>query len=101
MHALICGGQHRILKGATTTLRRLAAAKTRDPIFWLIVSGCLLVAGIGVGTVMMIGDFRERALANSERELENTVMLLTRHFDQQFDDYQILASDMLTRLDLS
>jgi len=101
MHALICGGQHRILKGATATLRRLAAAKTRDPIFWLIVSGCLLVAGIGVGTVMMIGDFRERALANNERELENTVMLLTRHFDQQFEDAEIVANDVIRQTQLS
>ena len=37
----------------------------------------------------MIGEFRERALGNSERELENTVRLLARHFDQQLDDLEI------------
>ena len=41
-----------------------------------------------LGTMVMVGEFRERALANSERELENTVLLLTRHFDQQFEDYR-------------
>ncbi len=39
-----------------------------------------------VGTMMMVGEFRERALSNHERELENTVLLLTRHYDQQFED---------------
>ena len=34
----------------------------------------------------MVGEFRERALSNRERELENTVLLLSRHFDQQFED---------------
>ena len=50
----------------------------------LIGFGALLVAAIAIGTAIMIGNFRERALANSERELENTVLLLARHFNQQF-----------------
>ena len=33
-----------------------------NPIRWLIVGGALLVAGIVVGTAMMVGVFRERAL---------------------------------------
>ena len=33
---------------------------------------------------MAVGEFRERTLANRERELENTVQLIARHFDQQF-----------------
>ena len=53
---------------------------------WLILCGVLLIAAITVGTVAMVGEFRERALGNSERELENTVLLLARHFDQQLDD---------------
>ena len=71
----------------------------RDPVVWLIACGALLVAGIVLGTVMMVGEFRERTLANNERELENTVLLLTRHFDQQFADYEILNSDLISRLD--
>jgi diguanylate cyclase (GGDEF)-like protein/PAS domain S-box-containing protein len=98
---LISGTQRRISKGATAALRRLAGAGTRDPIFWLIVSGWLVVTGICVGTVMMIGEFRERALANSERELENTVMLLTRHFEQQFKDAENIANDVIRQTGIS
>jgi diguanylate cyclase (GGDEF)-like protein/PAS domain S-box-containing protein len=101
MHALVSSVQARITQGAAAALRRLAAAKTRDPIFWLIVCGSLLVAGICVGTIMMIGEFRERALKNSERELQNTVMLLTRHFEQQFKDSEVLTRDLIAQLDLS
>ena len=61
-------------------------ATIRGPVLWLTLCGGLLVAAIFIGTIMMVGEFRERALANSERELENTVLLLTRHFDQQFED---------------
>ena len=70
--------------------RRLAAT-FRGPVLWLTVCGGLLVAAIFAGTIMMVGEFRERALANSERELENTVLLLTRHFDQQFEDSDTIA----------
>src|SRR6185437_1162447 len=72
--------------------------RRRDPVVWLVACGVLLIAGIIGGTVAAVGEFRERALANSERELENTVLLLARHFDQQFDDYQTLASETLARL---
>src|ERR1700740_506956 len=75
--------------------------RRRDPVVWLIACGVLLIAGIIVGTIATIGQFRERALVNSERELENTVLLLTRHFDQQFEDYQVLMQETLARLDLS
>ena len=50
---------------------------------------------------MMVGEFRERALANSERELENTVLLLTRHFDQQFEDTEVIAADVIAQMQVS
>ena len=46
------------------------------PIRWLILGGMLLIAAIAIGATVMAGNFRERALRNSERELENTVLLL-------------------------
>ena len=73
----------------------------RGPILSLILCGGLLVTAIIVGTMMMVGEFRERALGNSERELENTVLLLTRHFDQQFEDTETIASDVISRMQFS
>jgi diguanylate cyclase (GGDEF)-like protein/PAS domain S-box-containing protein len=79
----------------------IAASSRRGPVAWLIISGILLIAGIMIGTAVMIGQFRERALSNAERELENTVLLLTRHFDQQFKDCDIIANDLISGMEIS
>jgi len=83
---------------AETAAHRLPALSWRGPVLWLALSGVILVAAIMVGTVMIIGQFRERALSNSERELENTVRLLTRHFDQQLGDLEIPLNDLIARI---
>jgi diguanylate cyclase (GGDEF)-like protein/PAS domain S-box-containing protein len=79
----------------------MATPIRRGPILSLILCGGLLVAAIMVGTMMMVGEFRERALSNQERELENTVLLLTRHYDQQFEDTEIIANDVISRMQFS
>jgi diguanylate cyclase (GGDEF)-like protein/PAS domain S-box-containing protein len=81
--------------------RRIAAVRGRDPIVWLIICGGLLVAALVIGTVAMIDGFRERALNNNERELENTVRLLTRHFDQQFEDCDVIAANLIAQMRLT
>ena len=80
---------------------RFAEPIRRGPVLWLTLCGGLLVAAIFAGTIMMIDEFRERALSNSERELENTVMLLARHFEQQFDDSEAVAADVITQMQIS
>ena len=72
-----------------------------NPVRWLILGGALLVAGIVVGTAMMVGVFRERALHSAERELDNTVLLLARHFDQQLDDFVIIQKEVATQAELA
>ncbi|MBR0688425.1 EAL domain-containing protein [Bradyrhizobium manausense] len=65
------------------------------PIRWLVVGGTLLIAAIAVGAVLMAQNFRERALRNSGRELDNTVLLLTHHFDQQLQDFAVIQRDFV------
>ena len=84
-----------------TAIGRHLAVTTRGPVLWLTLCGALLVAAILAGTIMMVGEFRERALSNSERELENTVLLLTRHFDQQFEDSETIAADVIAQTAIS
>jgi diguanylate cyclase (GGDEF)-like protein len=79
----------------------LAAVKISargGPIRWLVIGGLLLIAAITLGTTMMAGTFRERALESTERELENTVLLLSRHFDQQLEDYMGIQKDILAQI---
>jgi len=74
---------------------RIGSAFRGGPIRWLILGGGLLIAAIAVGATIMAGNFRERALRNSERELENTVLLLARHFDHQFADVLVVQNDLI------
>jgi diguanylate cyclase (GGDEF)-like protein len=64
------------------------------PIRWLIAGGAFLIAAIAIGTTIMVDNFRERALSSNERELENTVLLLARHFDQQLEDFTVSLKDI-------
>ena len=73
----------------------------RGPVAWLTLCGTLLVVAIFVGTTMAVDEFRERAIHNAERELQNTVMLLTRHFDQQFEDSEAVASELIAQMQIS
>src|SRR3954447_17925995 len=75
---------------------RIASAFRGGPIRWLILGGVLLIAAIAIGATIMASNFRERALRNSERELENTVLLLARHFDQQLEDFEVVQKDLIT-----
>jgi diguanylate cyclase (GGDEF)-like protein len=68
------------------------------PIRWLVVGGALLIAAIMIGTTIMAGNFRERALNSRERELENTVLLLARHFDQQLEDFEAVQRNVVTQI---
>ncbi|WP_338821508.1 bifunctional diguanylate cyclase/phosphodiesterase [Bradyrhizobium septentrionale] len=73
----------------------VASVIGRGPIRWLILGGAVLMAAIAIGATLMAENFRERALHNSERELENTVLLLARHFDQQLDDLEVVQRDLI------
>ncbi|WP_038935823.1 bifunctional diguanylate cyclase/phosphodiesterase [Bradyrhizobium japonicum] len=77
-----------------------AALARRGPVLWLTLCGVLLVAGIFAVTAMAVGEFRERTLANRERELENTVQLIARHFDQQFQDSDVVAAGLIGQMNL-
>src|SRR5262245_9628673 len=86
---------------ATEESRAEASTVLRGPLPWLLLCGALLAAAILAGTAYMIGEFRERALANRERELENTVLLLTRHFDQQVQDSDLIAHNIIAQLGIA
>jgi hypothetical protein len=88
-------------RSRAAAIGRSLAATIRGPVLWLSLCGGLLVTAILAGTIVMVGEFRERALANSERELENTVVLLTRHFDQQFEDSKTIAGELIAQLQIS
>ena len=71
------------------------------PIRWLVIGGLLLIAAIAVGTTIMAGTFRDRALTSAEHQLENTVLLMARHFDQQLEDFMAIQRDVVAQIEAS
>jgi hypothetical protein len=63
-----------------------------------ILGGTLLIAAIAIGTAMMVSNFRERALKSSERELDNIVLLLAHHFDQQFEEFEVVQREIIAHI---
>src|SRR5579872_408708 len=87
----------------TVAIRCYGAASVvrREPVLWLILSGGLLIAAIAIATTLAIGEFREQALHNSERELENTALLVARHFERQFEDWEIISKELISKMKIS
>ncbi len=71
------------------------------PIRWLVIGGFFLIAAITLGTTIMAGVFRERALGAAERQLENNVLLMARHFDQQLEDFMGIQRDVVAQIERS
>jgi diguanylate cyclase (GGDEF)-like protein len=71
------------------------------PIRWLVIGGFLLIAAITLGTTIMAGNFRERALSSAESQLENNVLLMARHFDQQLEDFMGIQRDVVAQIERS
>jgi diguanylate cyclase (GGDEF)-like protein len=61
----------------------------------------VLIASVVIGTAIIVLDFREGALKNTERELENTVLLLARHFDRELHDFEDVQRDVVRRIERS
>jgi diguanylate cyclase (GGDEF)-like protein len=88
--------------GADDAGRRGRSAFDRgNPLNWLIGAGILLIVSIVIGTAVTVMTFRERALNNRERELENTVLLLARHFDRELHDFEAAQRDLVRRIERS
>ena len=77
---------------STPALRGFAGRN--GPVRWLIAGGLTLIAAIALGTTVVADSFRERALNTARRELENTVLLLARHYDQQLEDLSAVQQDV-------
>ncbi len=89
------------------SLEWLLGRKTSDqgfglrqgPTAGLIIFGFVLIAAITIGTAVMIGQFRQSAIESGKQELEDAVLLLVRHFDRQFEDFEALGSGIAEELE--
>lgn len=68
------------------------------PVYYLILCGALLIAAIVVSTAIIVGNFRNRALAGSERELKNTALILAEQFDRSFQAIDLVQDSVTTKV---
>ena len=57
-----------------------------------------LIAAIVIGTAIMVGNLRERALLESERELKNTALILAEQIDRTFQGIDLVQSSVLEKI---
>jgi diguanylate cyclase (GGDEF)-like protein/PAS domain S-box-containing protein len=75
----------------------LAAWRNR-PIRYVILCGVLLIAAIVVGTAIMVGNLRDRALVDSERELKNTASILADEIDRLLYAIDLVQSSVIEKI---
>jgi diguanylate cyclase (GGDEF)-like protein/PAS domain S-box-containing protein len=68
------------------------------PIRYLIVGGTLLIAAIVAGTAIMVGNFRDHSLADSERELKNTALILAEQIDRSFQALALVQRSVIDKI---
>jgi diguanylate cyclase (GGDEF)-like protein len=69
------------------------------PLTWLIVGGCVLMAAMAIGTGLTVDRFRQNAIESGRDSLENSVRLLARHFDREFEDFSVLQKSIISELE--
>jgi diguanylate cyclase (GGDEF)-like protein len=89
-------------QSARRRMRNLSAKSARlhlAPYTWMIAGGLVLMIAIAVGTALTVENFRQDAIKNGREALESAVLLLARHFDQQFADFSVLQRSIVAELE--
>jgi diguanylate cyclase (GGDEF)-like protein len=68
------------------------------PIRYLILCGVLIIAAIVAATAIMVGNLRDRALSESERELKNTALILAEQIDRTFQAIDLIQSSVIEKI---
>jgi PAS domain S-box-containing protein len=66
---------------------------------YIMLSGALLIVAIAVGTAIMVGDYRNRAVADNERELNNTALILSEQIDRTFQAIDLIESGVVQNIE--
>jgi diguanylate cyclase (GGDEF)-like protein len=57
------------------------------------------MAATAIATALTVDRFRQNAVENGREGLESAVLLLTRHFDRQFEDFSVLQKSIAAELE--
>src|ERR1700733_3021712 len=70
----------------------------RNPLNWLILGGVMLIASIVNDTASVVMDFHLRTPRNRGARMENTALLLARHFDRELNDFEAVQRNLALRI---
>ena len=79
-------------------LKASRALSQVGPVFWVAFYGIALILTIALGTSLMISGVREREISRSEKELQNTVRLLAKQFDEYIENFEGIPKSVATYL---
>lgn len=68
------------------------------PVFWVAFYGLALILTIALGTSLIISGVREREISRTDKELQNTVRLLAKQFDQYIENFEGIPKSAATYL---
>src|SRR5713226_1715349 len=68
------------------------------PVLLLVLCGLLLGGIIVAGTGVILSNLRDRALADSERELQNIVLVLAEQTDGAFQAVELVHKSVIERM---
>lgn len=68
------------------------------PVMLSVVCAVALVAAIAAGTSILLLDLRDRALANAERELRNTALILAEQSDRAFQTLEFIQKSVVEQI---
>jgi diguanylate cyclase (GGDEF)-like protein/PAS domain S-box-containing protein len=65
---------------------------------YLIACGLLFVTAIAVVTTLTVENFKNRALADSQRELKNTALILSQQIDRSFQAIELVEKSVAVKV---
>ena len=68
------------------------------PVRSLVLFGVVLIAAVVIGIAIAMYTFRDRELANSERELKNTALILAEQTDRAFQSLDLVLTSVIERM---
>src|SRR5262249_10131777 len=68
------------------------------PIILLVTCGISLIAAVALGIAALAFHFRDRALADTQRELSNTALILADQSDRAFQALDLVQQSLIDRM---
>jgi hypothetical protein len=90
----------KVARSATALIGHLPGWRfaRRRPVLSLMVCGVVVLAAVIAATAFVLANLRERAIADAERELMNTALVLAEETDRAFQAVELLQAGLIEHM---